>query len=174
MKPEPVVAALLASGWRKRGPSAATLREAVPARYKNVPDGVLNFLAAVEGAVSTDETAWFLNADDYADKGTMAFRWNEWERISLAAVEGDSQAEARVVSFWDAHFPLLISVRGEYAHFAVAVAGPVVFGREPEFEEVTAICASFADFLELIHQTLQGRALGTNLARVLLVGDGSR
>jgi hypothetical protein len=43
----------------------------------------------------------------------FAVRWDEWERQSLDAAGEDDEWRARIRSFWDTHFPILLSVKTE-------------------------------------------------------------
>jgi hypothetical protein len=71
--------------------------------------------------------------------------------MSLKAADRDSELIAEVREFWDAHLPFLMSVDDGYSYYAIRTAtdgfGQVVAGREPEFEEATAVAESFDRFL---------------------------
>lgn len=111
----------------------------------------LTLLDGVESAVNPEETAWLLCAGDYAAQGDGAFRWDEWERLSLESAAGDPAWEAEIRRFWDRRLPITLSVGDGYAYYALSTEdGAVVYGREPEFEECGAVAASPAEFLEKI------------------------
>lgn len=101
--------------------------------------------------VSSDETMWFLCAEDFDIQGDKAFQWNEWELISLTSAEGDTKWQSEIREFWDNHLPIIMSVKGEYSYYAIAIKdGSIVHGAEPEFEECEIVAASFMDFMEKI------------------------
>lgn len=108
------------------------------------------WISGVRSAVSSDETAWLLCAGDYAGQAETAFRWNEWERLSLENAAGNSDWEAEIRHFWDVHLPIVMSVRdGNYAYYAVSTeTGAVVYGCEPEFEECRTAAGSLEEFLQ--------------------------
>ena len=87
-----------------------------------------------------------------AVNGGAAFRWNEWELLSLASADGDPAWEAEIRRFWDAHLPIIMSVAdGRYSYYALSAAdGAVVSGGEPEFEVCETAAASLEAFLEKI------------------------
>ena len=144
-------------GWslRRNAAPGPGLPEIFEKRYRRCPEDWLRFLAAVRSLVRADEGAWFLCAEDYALQTSGAFRWDEWEHLSLAAA-GDDQAWAREIrAFWDGHLPILLSVSGGYAYYALSMEdGSVVHGAEPEFETCQLAAKSFGDFME---QVLRGR-----------------
>ncbi len=141
------------SGWtveRNETPGAG-IPENITKRYKNIPEEWREFVGGIKCMVSPDETTWFLCAEDLDIQGDKAFQWNEWELIGLECAEGDTQWKSRIKSFWDEHLPIVMSVRGCYSYYAIALKdGSVVRGAEPEFEECETVAASFAEFTEKI------------------------
>ena len=90
-------------------------------------------------------------ARDFSGESGLAFAWNEWERQSIEAAEGDEELERRVVAFWDSHLPILLSVKSGYAYFAIEQSSlRIVRGEEPEYEEATPLAPSFTALLQLI------------------------
>lgn len=127
------------------------LPDTVKNRYENIPGGWFEFITTVQNIVSCDETTWFLCEDDYDSKGDKAFRWNEWELISLESIEDDTEWENEVKEFWNKHLPILLSVKEGYSYYAIAMKdGSIVKGNEPEFEECELVADSFEDFMKKI------------------------
>ncbi len=119
-------------------------------RYKKIPDEFVEFLRTVDVCVMPDEKSWFLCFDDYAETSDLAFRWNEFENMSLDSAEDDNELKKNIIEYWDTHLPFALSVRNDYAYYALDVGtdfGAVVFGYEPEFEEYEKVAPSFLDFL---------------------------
>ena len=117
-------------------------------RYPNVPPGYLQFLQSFSRLQTEDETRWFNSVQDFnGEAAESAFAWNEFERQSLQAFEGDEAGQQQVRSFWDAHLPIMLSVQGHYAYVALGVAthnwGQVFAGEEPEYEEAQCIAPDF-------------------------------
>jgi hypothetical protein len=144
--------ALVAGGWRVVvAPAPQRLPGSLSARYPWMPAEWAAWAAGATSATAADEKTWLLTAADFAGTADSAFAWNEWERLSLDAACDDRDEQRRIRQFWDAHLPVLTSVRSGYA-FAALERGSlrVVVGREPEFEAVSPICASFADLIARI------------------------
>ena len=128
----------------------------------NIPKGILErysipkeyrtFLEKIETCVNESENVWFLCIDDYFPKSKDAFRWNEFEIMSLEAAKDDPNLINGIRNFWNKHFPIIMSVKGEYEYFAINVDNnKIVYGYEPEFEESNKIIANnFEDFLDKI------------------------
>ena len=135
-------------GWQvERLDRPVSLPEAVTVRA--LPPVFLDWLHTVRRVVRSDETAWFLCAEDYAGHTGTAFRWNEWELLSLESAGGDAAWRREIRGFWERHFPILLSVDGTYAYYAIDLEdGSIVCGEEPEFEECSVIASSFPAFLE--------------------------
>ena len=77
-----------------------------------------------------------------------AFRWNEWELLSLEAAGDDAAWRAEILAFWDAHLPIVLSVAEGYAYYALSLPdGAVIQGSEPEFEDCRTAAPSFRDFM---------------------------
>jgi len=140
-------------GWTVIERSAPNFRlpPELAARHPKLPKSLAEFLGRIASCVDSTQTAWFLCEADYAGTADSAFRWDEYERMSIEASDGDPQLLASVRAFWDTHLPVLLSVRDGYAYYAVRTAedgfGRVVEGREPEFEEALVVAESFEDFL---------------------------
>jgi hypothetical protein len=159
-------------GWVLREESStAEIHRLLRARFQEVPTGLVELLVESAGAVSPDQTTWFLGVADYAGTGQTAFGWDAWERLSLEAAEGDEEWSGSIRRFWAAHLPFLLCVRDRYSYLACSLAGPtagaVVQGGEPEFEEVTVVAASIEAFRSQVERTLAGRLVDGPVARVL-------
>lgn len=147
------LAGLSAAGWRvtpASGPRPAAERLA------GAPAEFVEWASSFSSASNTAETAWFLSAEDYSapvqsdsvrsGRDTDAFGWDSFRLLSLEAASTPAEALG-VEEFWRSHWPLLISVAGHYEFFAVRSDGAVVHGQEPEFEDVTVVAGSLAEFL---------------------------
>lgn len=148
---ERFAAYMQANGWRVawNETEGEHLPETIKTRYGKLPEQWLDFIACVKCMISSDETVWFLCAEHFTGTGDAAFQWNEWERISLASAENDTQWESEIKKFWNEHLPIVMSVKNGYSYYAIAVKdGSVVYGEEPEFEECRKVADSFADFVE--------------------------
>lgn len=127
------------------------LAETITKRYGKIPKQWLEFISNVKSMVSSDETKWFLCAEDFDIQDDKAFQWNEWELISLNAAEGDMKWQNEIKKFWDNHLPVVMSVKGYYSYYAISIKdGFIVHGSEPEFEECEIAATSFMDFMEKI------------------------
>lgn len=41
--------------------------------------------------INSDETTWFLCAEDFAVQSDEGFQWNEWEIVGLGSAEDDEE-----------------------------------------------------------------------------------
>jgi hypothetical protein len=127
------------------------LPEGIKARFGWLPQDIEEFIVNLEAALSPDEKVWLLGMPDFTRSGVSAFKWNEWEQMSLAAAESNPQLITSVVRFWDSHFPIALSVKSGYAYFAIRKMDlSIVCGEEPEFEESSVVASSFLELLELL------------------------
>ena len=157
-----LLAALQEKGWSVR-PNAATeplLPPPVQARYPRLPDELTSFLAALEACVNAEETVWFLCREDYRRADADAFRWNEFELMTLEGEE-DVALQQQVRGFWDRHFPFMLAVHSDYDYLAVSLDeqsyGAIVHGCGPSFDETSLVAPSFAAFLPLLRETATGQ-----------------
>src|SRR5947207_2324529 len=141
---------LAAKGWDVRlQPRPKPCPDHVITRYGWLPKDILAFLEETEAIVSPDSKSWFNTSTDLSGQSGAAFSWNQWELDSLAAAENFPKLQDGIRDFWDQHFPVMISVKDGYAHFAIQKPDLVIVcGEEPEYEEATTVAASFADFLK--------------------------
>lgn len=119
-------------------------------RYNNIPKSFIDFIVSFKSITSQDETTWFLCNEDYIDDSDDAFRWNEFELMSLEVAENDEKWKKEIIEWWDYKLPFLISVKNGYSFFAIDLVdniGAIVKGEEPEFEEVMIVADNFEDFI---------------------------
>lgn len=130
---------------------AFRLPTAIAVRYPRLPDSLVEFLSGLTQCVDSSQTTWLLCQTDYEGTSVAAFRWDEWEQLSLDAARGDPNLITEIRAFWDCHFPFLYSVHSGYAYHAICTDsdrfGQVVEGCEPLFEETSPIAESFESFL---------------------------
>ena len=142
-------------GWtiEEGAASRFELPPAISARYPRLPEALTEFLSGLSTCTNRDQTAWFLCKHDYCGTSESAFRWDEFEQMSIeaAAADNDKTCRAEIRGFWDIHFPFMLSVQSGYAFYAVCTSpdrfGHVVEGCEPMFEEVSLVARSFPEFL---------------------------
>ena len=161
-----LLSALQAAGWRvTRRPAGDPVQfhGVLGARYPRVPHAFQWFLDTVAVCVNPSATVWFLGADDYAGRSDAAFAWNECERQSVAAADGDEALLGAVDAFWSRHLPFLMSVKDGYAFAAISLGddayGAVVVGREPEYEDVDQVCTSFGEFADAFAAAVSGATI---------------
>jgi hypothetical protein len=119
-------------------------------RY-NIPIEYKQFLENIESCINADENVWFLCIEDYLPKSEDDFRWNEFELISLESADDDAELINRIKNYWNKHFPIIMSVRGDYEYYAINVENKkIVYGCEPEFEESKIVAHDFYELLEKI------------------------
>ena len=151
-----VLDALRPAGWHiETADRPLPLPSPLVERYPGVPSSSLfAFLSSLDRCANRDESAWFLTPREFGGRTDSAFRWNEWELLSLDSADDDPEVIRGVHEFWTRHFPFLLSVRDHYSYLAVelddAVPGAVVFGSEPEFESTQPVAESFESFLSAL------------------------
>jgi hypothetical protein len=140
---------LRSTGWTVQElATPEPLPQHVQERYAWLPDNIRQFVEAIELAFSANEKTWLLTVRDFASASNSAFVWNEWEVQSLDATSAVAD-RARIVTFWDKHFPLLMSVRSGYAYLAVEKDSlAIVEGTDPEFEEGRLIAGSALEIFQ--------------------------
>jgi hypothetical protein len=120
------------------------------ARY-NIPDEYKTFLENIKTCTNSEENIWFLCIDDYLEKSEGAFRWNEFEIISLEAANDDAELINEIKNYWNKHLPIIFNVKGEYEYYAINVENKkIVYGYEPEFEESEIVANNFGELLDKI------------------------
>lgn len=136
---------------------AKTIRsipDSIVKRYPTLPSEVVAAICSADSCVSSDDKSWLLCLPDFTEESESAFRWNEFELMSLEAAADDADWSERIKAFWDCHFPIWMSVEDGYRFAAVDLTpdrhGTIVFGREPEFEETEIIARSYSEFVAKI------------------------
>ena len=122
-------------------------------RFRNIPDSFLDFLEHFKSIKSKDDTAWFLCGGDYNDDSDDAFKWNEYELMSLEAADSDSDWKKEIEDWWSDKLPFLMSVKDGYSFYAIDLGknkGIIIKGEEPEFEETYVVADNFEDFLQKV------------------------
>ncbi|MGN6710526.1 SMI1/KNR4 family protein [Anaerocolumna jejuensis] len=143
------------NGWDiiTRSETGLELSDSIASRYKEIPEGYLEFLNKVKQCITPSQKTWFICEDEYNNSSDIAFKWNEFEELSLEAAEDNKEWKAEIISWWDKHLPIIMSVGEGYSFYAIDLAnntGAIVQGFEPEFEEVEKIANNIEDFFELI------------------------
>lgn len=165
------LAELRTHGWRVDLPSAGVLTLPIGflARYDGLPDELLDFLGGFDVCANPTNDSWLVSGRDLS--APEAFRYNEFERMSLEAAQGDSEWAESIRAFWTNHFPVLISVAGSYQYFALALDGPnkgaVVYGAEPEFESISGVAPSLAEFVSQLVLAVRSEAPPFPFSQVL-------
>ncbi len=141
------------NGWeiQQRRDGNINLAKKIFQRYPKIPNEFIEFLRITNICITPDEKSWFLCLNEYNGAADLAFSWNEIEKMSL--VEGDNRYNEPIITFWNTHLPIALSVRNGYAYFAIDVGkdyGSIVYGYEPEFEEPEKVASSFYEFLDMI------------------------
>lgn len=122
-------------------------------RFKEIPQGYLEFLKMVKQCITPNEKTWFICEDEYNNNSDIPFKWNEFETLSLEAAEKDEEWKSEITAWWDKHLPIVMSVNNGYSFYAIDLTndiGAIVQGYEPEFEEVEKIANNLEEFFELI------------------------
>lgn len=124
------------------------LPEEVTKRYKNIPKEWLDFISNFQEIMNSSENMWFLTFNNYIGN---VWRYNDFEKISIEAADGDEEWIKSIESFWNNTFPIIMSVGGDYQYYAIEInSGKIFQGCEPEFEEITYVANSFIEFIEKI------------------------
>jgi len=140
-------------GWTVVEQAGHTFRlpASIAARYPRLPATLVAFLSGLKECVDGSQATWFLCQSDYEGTSGYAFRWDEWEQLSLESAGDDDKINAEIRAFWDCHFPFMFSVHSGYEYHAVCTGddrfGQIVKGYEPEFEEALPVADSFESFL---------------------------
>ena len=143
---------LRSKGWEiKLQACPSTCPESVRQRYNWVPEKVWNFIEETASVVSPDVTAYFNASDEFSGESNAAYAWDQWELSSLYAAGNDDQWKREITTFWDKHFPIVMSVKDCYAFFAIRKGDlRIVLGEEPVYEDTVEIATTIEDFLERI------------------------
>ena len=129
-------------------PEKVDLPEEIKNRY-NIPKQWYDFISMFKKCENQSATKCFLTPYDYLphEEDYKGFRWNEFEILSLEWNDNDSS----IISYWDCHLPIVLSVDGEYSYYAInTVNGNIVEGYEPEFEDSSVVADDFNTFIRKI------------------------
>ena len=139
-------------GWRIEEQSdIIPLPSIINNRYSNIPLSWKDFISRLTLCCNQSETVWFLTPNDFLQKPEEQFQWNELELQSIESADEDQEIKEYVISYWDKHMPIIMSVDGEYSYYAINMEnGNVVYGYEPEYEESTIAAANFNSFIEKV------------------------
>jgi hypothetical protein len=138
-------------GWRVvRRRQRARVPDICVRRYAWLPEDVTSFVCTFDTAVNPGDQAWLVTWRELAGQSDSAFAWDEWKKMSLKAAEDDPGLQASIRSFWDEHFPILLSLKSGYGYIAIGKDLTIVAGDEPEFEETAPVCEDFRSFLKLL------------------------
>lgn len=139
---------LVRRGWTLEARSDGAAVDA--AALRGASEELRRFLCSYQTLTNAAETRWLNAADDFGRTPASGFAWNEFERIALAAAEGDDAWIRDVQAFWSMHLPILMSVGNRYEYVAYCTAGThagaYVHGAEPEFDDVTVVATSLDGF----------------------------
>lgn len=139
----------------KERTEANELSSAFLQRYNNLPADYLKFLDKFQLITNKDDNVWFNSMEDFNGESDSGFRWNEYEIMSLEALEDDEEACNEIRHFWNTHIPIAMAVEGEYQYLCIDLSpenyGKIYYGVEPEFEDsADFLCSSFNQLLELL------------------------
>ncbi|MBU3179415.1 SMI1/KNR4 family protein [Clostridium estertheticum] len=141
-------------GWNviDRHEDELQLSNVIVGRYKTLSNEHLGFLRSVKQCITPSEKTWFICENEYNDNSDIAFKWNEFEVLSLEVAKNDDEWKLEISTWWDSHLPIVMSVDNGYSFYAIDLKndGSIVQGYEPEFEEVEKVANNLEEFLELI------------------------
>ncbi|GKU77212.1 SMI1/KNR4 family protein [Paenibacillus sp. L3-i20] len=129
------------------------LDHSIISRYKEIPHDYLDFLSRIEKCVAPNEMTWFICENEFNNRSDIAFKWNEYELLSLEAAMDDDSWRAEITTWWNNYMPIVMSVDGGYSFYAIDVTndkGAIVRGYEPEFEEVEKVSNTLEEFFDLM------------------------
>ena len=151
---EKFISYLKENDWKieENGTECDVYSNAVLSAYEPLPVAFIEFIQKFKSVISGDEKRFFLCADDYSGESGLAFKWNEFELISLEAANGDEDWTNDIRSWWKTKIPFYMSVDGEYSFYAIDTEdnGAILSGYEPEFEEADKVADSFEDFMSKV------------------------
>ncbi|MEN8410456.1 hypothetical protein ABFP33_10850 [Acinetobacter bereziniae] len=117
--------------------------------FDHLPIELQEILMNYKTISNPSDVAWFFTIAEIRGETESEFDWEELRQQSLDAAMNDVEIN-RINNFWDHHFCFLMSVKNGYSYLAICLEGKnknkVVYGYEPEYEEVDVIFDSFDDF----------------------------
>ncbi len=148
------------ASWIRTSPCAVdTVRlSAVLGRYALGPEAqVWSWITSFDRLIAQDERQWFLSHRDFTNADPeSAFRWDEFEQMSLDAAGEDQAWRDAIGRFWRQHLPLYVDVRSGYRTLLARIEQGECIGiydsLEPAFEEVSL----FAESIDEMHRRIVG------------------
>lgn len=123
-------------------------------KLEKVNDNFFSFINKYMLLTNQSDNVWYIPIDEYS-RDTIKedeFSWNSFEIESLEYAD-DADEKKEIKDFWNKHLPFLFSVKDGYSYIAMIIEGKdkgkIVYGREPEYEDVEVISDSFDDFQKL-------------------------
>ncbi len=141
------------NSWEINENDTVNLCNEVIGRYKVIPYEYLEFIKQIKQCISSSKKSWLICEEEYNGKSDIAFKWNDFEILSLEAAENDLEWKSEIKNWWNRYFPILMSVNNGYSFYAIDTEdekGAIVYGSEPEFEEVDIVADNFMEFLDMI------------------------
>lgn len=137
------------SGWTcETAREKLEIPQEILARYKRLPQDFLDFISKFSNIINAGGNMWLLTAKDYLADDDEAYRWNEFELMSLEWMEDE---KAEITAFWDNYLPIFMSVAGDYHYYAINIkTGEIFEGWSPEFEEPQIAAPNFTEFMERV------------------------
>lgn len=170
-----VIDFLKESGWQleinNNDISFDLLSEKIRIRTLNVPHELKQLMSSLKILENTDATAWFITNNDLTQKNDeSSFAWDEFEQQSLDA-SIDKKSKEPIIQFWESHFCFLMSVKTGYSHISVVTKGiekgKIVFGFEPEYEQVTVLANDFGEFCQIVIDHISDLKFNEYLEQIL-------
>ena len=141
-------------GWKieKNNEKGDSASNTILSGYGELPTTFIELIENYKSIISGEDTKWFLCINDYNGESEYAFKWNEFELMSLEAATGDEEWENEIKDWWRTKLPFMLSVSSDYSYYAIDTekGGAIVNGWAPEFEETTEVAENFEVFLRKI------------------------
>lgn len=148
------VAFLEQNGWNiaKNANREDSFSNEILKKYSGLPAEYVELIEEYKIISSADDTTWFLCSNDYNSESEAAFKWNEFENMSLEAAEGDAGWQKEIKEWWQDKLPIILSVGGGYSYYAIDTGngGKIINGCEPEFEKTDIVAENFSDFIDQV------------------------
>ena len=139
--------------------SFVVLPEPQQGRSSGLPDLLSNLIISYELLANNNDTAWFITYNILQSQSENSFSWNEFEKESLNSAISQNDIE-KVNKFWDSHFCFFMSVKSGYAHISIVTSGDkkgqIVWGEEPEYEEVSFLARTYNEFCSILIEHVSG------------------
>lgn len=117
--------------------------------FQKLPLALQDILLNYKTVSNPSDVAWFFTFAEINGETESEFKWDELKNQSLDAAIDDSQINS-INTFWNNHFLFIMSVKDGYSYLAICTNGEnknkIVFGYEPEYEEIEVLFDSFDEF----------------------------